>query len=358
MTSVAYASAPRITLSSDLKPAVMADLLDLEVNDHIHGFASLRATFANWGFTGHGQGSLYLDRSNLDFGAPITVGFGPDTGTVLFAGAISAINADFPEFGPGTVTVCAEDTLQKFRMTRRTRTFENSSTADIAQSLASDHGLTAQADLDGPTRKVVNQLNVSDLALLRALAHADGAELWLDGQTLHVQRRADRTAAPLTFTYGGDLRSFTVRADLAHQVTDVAVCGWSVADKDAIKELGDASALGSELGAGDTSGSPILEHAFGERHECIVVAEPLDRDDARSRARAAYLDRARRFVTGTGTTDGTPAVQPGVVVTLAGLVPLFNGDYRVVRTRHHFDVTAGGYRTEFDVERAGIGAAR
>jgi len=357
MSTVAYASTPRITLSGDLKPAVMADLLELEVNDHIHGFTSLRATFANWGFTGQGQGSLYLDRSKFDFGAPITVGFGPDTGTVLFDGAISAINADFPAFGPGTVTVCAEDTLQKFRMTRRTRTFEDSSTADIAQRLASDHGLTAQADLDGPTRTVVNQLNVSDLALLRALALADGAELWLEGRTVHLQRRADRAASPLTFTYGGDLRSFTVRADLAHQVTDIAVCGWSVADKDAINELGDASALTSELGTGETSGSAILGQAFGERHECIVVAEPLDSDDARSRARAAYLDRARRFVTGTGTTEGTPAVRPGVVLTLAGMVPLFNGDYRVVRTRHRFDVTEG-YRTEFDVERPGIGAAR
>ena len=69
-----------------------------------------------------------------------------------------------------------------------------------------------------------------------------------------------------------------------------------------------------------------------------MVAEPLDRDDARSRAKAAYLDRARRFVTGTGSTAGTPAVRAGVVVTLAGLVPLYNGDYRVVRTRHHYDM--------------------
>jgi phage protein D len=357
MPAVSYTSTPRITVAGDLQSGLMRDLLDLEVEEHTHGLCSLRATLANWGFTGQGQGFRYLDRSTLDFGSPVTVGFGPDGGTVLFDGAISAINAEFPEYGPGTVTICAEDTLQEYRMTRRTRTFENSSIGDIARQLASEHGLTAQADVDGPSRKVVNQLNVSDLAFLRSLAYADGAELWLADRTVHLQRRGDRPATSVVLTYGGDLRSFTVRADLAHQVTDVAVCGWSVADKDAIKETGDASVLGAELASGDTSGSIVLGQAFAERHECLVVAEPLDGDDARTRARAAYLDRARRFVTGTGMTEGTPALRPGVVVTLSGLVPLFNGDYRVVRTRHHFNV-ADGYRTEFDVERAGIGASR
>jgi uncharacterized protein len=357
MPAVSYTSTPRITVAGDLKPGLMRDLLALEVEEHTHGLSSLRATFANWGFTGHGQGSLYLDRSTLDFGSVVTAGFGPDGGTVLFDGAISAVNAEFPEDGPGTVTICAEDSLQELRMTRRTRTFENSSIGDIARQLASEHGLIAQADVDGPSRKVVNQLNVSDLAMLRSLAYADGAELWLTDQTVHLQRRVDRAASAVALTYGGALRSFTVRADLAHQVTDVAVCGWSVADKDAIKETGDESVLGAELGSRETSGSAVLAQALAERHECLVVAEPLDSDDARTRARAAYLDRARRFVSGTGMTEGTPALRPGVVVTLSGLVPLFNGDYRVVRTRHQFDVTEG-YRTGFDVERAGIGAAR
>jgi phage protein D len=73
-------------------------------------------------------------------------------------------------------------------------------------------------------------------------------------------------------------------------------------------------------------------------------------------AQAAYLERARRFVCGTGTTGGTPALQVGTTVTLSGLSALFNGSYYVSRSRHMFDLVLG-YRTEFDVERAGIGAA-
>lgn len=350
-----YVSTPRLTVGGDLRPAPMSDLISLIVEEDTDGFASLRATLLNWGSTENGPGPLYTDRALFDFGAKIEVAFGPDAGVPLFSGTISAINATFPHGDRATMSVLAEDPLQAFRMTRRTRTFENSTLSDIASQLASDHGLTPQVDVQSAQRRVVNQLNTSDLAFLRQLAHAEGAEIWLADNTLHLQRRVDRPASATTLVYGGELIDFTVGADLAHQVTDLAVCGWSVADKEAIRETGDSSALGAELGSGDTSGSSILATAFLERHECLVVTEPLDRDDARARARAAYLDRARRFVTGTGMTEGTPTLRPGVVVTLSGLVPVFDGDYRIVRTRHTFDLREG-YRTEFDVERVGIGA--
>ena len=65
-------------------------------------------------------------------------------------------------------------------------------------------------------------------------------------------------------------------------------------------------------------------------------------------------DRARRFVTGTGVTDGTPGIRVRARVTIGGVGVLFSGEYRVVQTSHRFDLH--GYRTEFDVERVGIGA--
>ena len=252
------------------------------------------------------------------------------------------------------MTIKAEDGLQELRRTRRTRTFEDSSTADIAQTIAGDHGLTAQVDVDGPRRAVSSQVNLSDLAFLRTLAQSDGAEIWLEDTTLHLQRRPDRDGDLVTLVYGAALRSFAVTADLAHQCTDLTVTGWSPADKEAIAETAGADDLGDEL-AGDTSGATCLASAFDQRHERVVVAEPVDNDDARARARAAYLDRARRFVTGTGTCEGTPAVRVGARVALRGVGTIFNGDYRVVRTCHRWDI-GRGYETDFDVERVGLGA--
>lgn len=348
-------SRPTLRVGGSVANGPTHGLMSLTVEEDVHGLCWMEAELVNWGFTGSGAGFLYLDRATFDFGTTVEVEFGRD-GVTVFSGRISAIEARYPAASITTFVFCAEDGLQDLRLSRRTRTFDQVSTADVAQQLASDHGLTADVSLAGPTRAVVNQLNLSDLAFLRQLAHADGGEVWLEGGTLHVQGRADRDGDTVRLEYGGSLLHFEVRADLAHQVTDVVATGWSVADKDTIEETADASALGAELGS-DSSGSDVLAAAFSERHEHLVVAEPLTSDDARSRARAAYLERARRFVTGSGSTSGDPRLRVGGRVALSGLGSTFNGDYRVVRTRHRFDAQ-DGYRTDFDVERAGIGAPR
>ncbi|KQW48934.1 hypothetical protein ASC77_09460 [Nocardioides sp. Root1257] len=349
-----YASTPALRVGGSLATGPMQHLVSLTVEEDVHGLCWMEARLNNWGFTGNGIDYLYLDRATFDFGTRVEVSFGPNGGTRVFTGRISALEAAYPAGSLATFGICAEDGLQDLRLSRRTRTFDQVSTADVAQQLASDHGLTADISLTGPTRVVVNQLNLSDLAFLRQLALADGGEVWLDDSTLHVQGRADRDGGSVSLEYGGGLLHFDVRADLAHQVTDVVATGWSVADKDTIEETADSGGLGAELGS-DSSGSDVLAAAFAERHEHLVVTEPLTSDDARSRAKAAYLERARRFVTGSGRTGGTPELRVGGRVTLSGLGSSFNGDYRVVRTRHHFDVH-DGYRTDFDVERAGIGA--
>jgi phage protein D len=136
-------------------------------------------------------------------------------------------------------------------------------------------------------------------------------------------------------------------------MTTFAVTGWSVDDKKLIRETADYGQLGAELGQ-DVSGAELLKNAFAERDEALVVAEPLDGDDARLRATAGYLERARRFVTGTGSCSGDPRIRVGTLVTLGGLGRLFNGDYRVVRTRHCWSLDEA-YTTEFDVERVGLG---
>ena len=356
-STVAYVSTPVISLGGQPDAAVGADLVSLVTEETIVGMAWCEARLNNFGYRNGSTGYLYLGRDRIDFGTQIGVTLGAaDQSRQVFTGKVSAIQADYPASDPAQVLVFAEDSLQAFRLTRRTRSFENSSTADIAQQLASDHGLTPSIDLDGPTRAVVTQVNQSDLAFLRSLARADDGEVWLDGTSLHLSGRPDRDGGSFDLFYGGGLVSLSVRADLADQCTELGVAGWDVANKDAIIETADSSALGSELGS-DTSGSSILSTALGARPERIVRAAPLATDDATALAKAAYLERARRFVCGTGLTDGTARMMVGSRVNLSGLGGIFDGTYYVSRTRHIFDVAAG-YRTEFDVERPGIGAAQ
>jgi hypothetical protein len=339
VTATAFVSTPALTVAGQANAVAAGNLVSLTTEETIAGMYWCEARFVNYGYRNGAPDYLYLGRDVFDLGTTLAVAFGPQGASQqVFAGKISAIQADYPPGDQAQVLVFAEDGLQDLRLTRRTRTFDDSSVS-----------------LDGPTRKVTAQLNQSDLAFLRALARRDDAEVWLDATTLHLSRRPDRDGGTISLSYGADLLSFSVRADLADQCTELGVTGWDVAGKEAIAETADSSALGAELADGDTSGSDVLSKALGQRTENIVKATPLSGDDARAVARAAYLERARRFVCGTGATGGTPALQVGARVTLNGLGSLFNGSYYVSRSRHMFDV-ALGYRTEFDVERAGLGA--
>jgi hypothetical protein len=47
-------------------------------------------------------------------------------------------------------------------------------------------GLSAKVRADGPTYKILAQVNQSDLAFLRERARTIDAELWLDGRTLNA----------------------------------------------------------------------------------------------------------------------------------------------------------------------------
>jgi Bacteriophage probable baseplate hub protein len=355
MAVTSFVSTPVLAVAGATNDEAAGNLVSLTVEETIVGMCWCELRLANHGYRNGAQDYLYLNRDVFDFGTEIAVTLGPrEDSRQVFGGKVSAVQAYYPSSEQAQVLVFAEDGLQELRLTRRTRTFEDSSTADIAEKLAGEHGLTAAVDLDGPTRKVTAQVNQSDLAFLRWLARRDDGEVWLDGSALHVSRRPDRDGGSVELTYGGDLLTFSVRADLADQCTEVGVAGWDVAAKDAILETADSGDLGSELASGDTSGSDALRKAFGDRTEHIVRGTPLTSDDARAIARAAYLERARRFVCGTGVTAGTAALRVGSRVTLSGLGAMFNGGYYVSRVRHMFDL-ALGYRTEFDVERAGIG---
>jgi phage protein D len=328
------------------------------VEETIEGLFRCEACFSNFGAQqGGGTDYLYFGRDVLDFGKEIAINLGSgDQPVEIFKGRITGIEAEYPEQGGSQILVLAEDKLQGLRMTRRTRSFEDVSDQDVIEQIANEHSLTPQLNLDGPTYKVLTQVNQSDLAFIRERARSVNAELWVQDTTLYAKSRTDRNASTIDLSYGVNLLSFTVLADLSQQCTELGVAGWDVEGKDGIDETADESAISAELND-DSSGSSILQQAFASRKERIVHTVPFSVEEARSIAQARYRERARHFVTGTGLADGDTSIRVGAIVNLSRLGGLFNGKYYVVRARHSYDRTYG-FRTEFDVERPGLGQAQ
>jgi phage protein D len=346
-------SRPTIAVAGTQSSSLTGGLLRLHVREDVHGLSSCEAEFGNWGPNGDSSDFLFFDRRLLEFGKKLEIKLGDD---VLFSGRITGLEGRYPQGNSPSVVVLAEDRFQDLRMTRRTRTFADVSDADVVSQIASDHGLTPDVGISGPKHKVLAQLNQSDLAFLRERARALDAELWMTDSKLSVKPRSSRGGSPITLTYGKELREFRVLADLAGQATSLEVTGWDVAGKAALKERADGSVVGGELAGGD-SGPGILSSAFGTRKDALANAVPQTSDEARARAEALLKRRARRFLVGHGTAESAPGLRVGVTVRLAGLGPLFVGDFYVAAVSHLFD-GAHGLRTELEVERPGLGRPR
>lgn len=343
---------PAFAIGGENKAFLAAALLGLAVHETVAGLFRCEATFGNWGNKDGQIDFLYFDRDTLDFGRDLAVKVGDAT---IFDGRITALEAHFPEGRPPEIAVLAEDRFQDLRMTRRSRTFVDSSDSDVMSRIARDHGLTPQIDVSGPMHKVLAQVNQSDLAFLRERARAVGAELWMEGQTLHATARAGRSGTSRRLALGRELREFSALADLAGQRTSVTVGGWDVAGKSALAAQATDSAISGEVG-GDESGVSILQSALGERKEAIAHGVPINEQEAQARADAHFRGLARRFVTGQGIAEPDPPLRVGSTAELSGLGPLFSGRYYVADVRHLFDGLKG-LRTEFTAERPGLGRA-
>lgn len=349
-------TAPVFEVDGQLRGELARDLVRLEVEESTEGLKTLCARLVAVGPKTGSQEEclLYLDGDIVDFGKSLDVSVGsPPQARVIFRGKITGLEASFEETHDPEVVVFAEDRLMDLRMTRRMRTYENVTDAQIAEAIAAEHGLAVEADADGPSYDVVQQWNMSDLAFLRERARTIQAEVWVQRDTLHFKTRPRRRGAELTLVRGNHLISVQVRADLAHQRTSVHISGYDADACEVIDEEAADAAIQAEISSGRT-GPAILSTAFGARVSHRVRETPLTAAEAGHWARAEMKRRARGFVQVTGVASSMPEMVVGSRLTLERVGrPFEGGGYYVTRVRHTYDLTSG-HRTCFEAERAVI----
>lgn len=340
---------PSIEVDGQRNATLTSALMSLHISESAEGMARCELVWGNWGGPGR-SGFQHFGRDTLDFGRKIRITVGDGS---LFEGNISAISGNFPDGGTPQVGVCAEDRLQDLRMTRRTRSFEDATLADILRRIASDHGLQAQVDVHGETYRLLAQVNQSDLAFVRDLARREDAQIWVEGTQLKAAQRSRRNGAEVELAWAGSLREFEVSADLANQRTKLVGVGWNVADKRAATHEADEAAIRAELD-GAPSGAQTLQLAFGERVDTLAHGLPADGAQARALAEASFRHMARRFIVGHGVAETQDNLRVGSKLSIKGVGPLFEGDYTATEVRHRFDPKQG-LRTEFWCDRPAIG---
>jgi phage protein D len=334
---------PAITIDGAAVGRLTSGLIHMVVNESIEGLASLEVRVSNFASNERGAGLAFDAGSELALGAGIAVEAGPLRAQQrIFDGRISALEAIAGELQPPALIVRAEDKLVAARLARRTRIYTDVSLDDLARQIGQNLGLTVDArDLPRVTATWA-QFNESDFAFLRRVLARYDCTLRIDGRSLLVSSRL-ANGATIDLALGSQLRRVHVAADLAHQCTEVTASGWDAARGSAFR----ASATGTQLGSGrGVTGAEMLRRAFGERSEHLGALASVDAPEADALTRAAFDQRARRFVTARGSVEGNPRLRAGTIVTLTGLGRRFDNSYEVAECSHRFDLSAG-YQTDF-----------
>ncbi|HEY6169391.1 MAG TPA: contractile injection system protein, VgrG/Pvc8 family [Verrucomicrobiae bacterium] len=348
-----YSATPTVRLDGEENERLASLITAMDMTEQTGGMSSLELRLTNVASLTDGGAETAFDADgDLELGSEIIIGAGDTTAPVeIFRGTITALEGEFTEDRAPALVVLAEDALQRTRLARRTKVFENSSLADIVRSVASLHGLTPQiSGLDQNFGTQV-QMNESDLAFLRRLLARVDADVQIVGMELHASPRAAVRRGELELELGPQLKCVRVIADLAHQVTAATVKGWDVSSGSAVDADGQDNALGP--GDGQKSAEILQDKFSGRKHHSGHLAS-FNQSEVTAIANAIRNGRARRFVRVIATAEGNPALRVGTHVRLTGLPKWFANTFYVVKARHLFDLKEG-YRVEFEGECALLG---
>lgn len=383
VTAPRYAPDFAIELDGQPIPArLRASIQSVSLQNGLEGADRVELHIANENLRWLDEPLLALDRR-----LTLAMGYQPGAMTQLFVGEIVSHEAAFPSGGGPTLTVAAQDFLQRTMKGTKRRWFaipipmeRYIALPDVAVAgiVAAENllipvfdpvgaalsvilgGIDAIAAAGSPedSQKLIRkQAGENDFDFLTRISKENGWDMSIDhtgpagGSKLRFQSSLDRLSPDVTLRYGQSLIDFTPRITNVGQIAAVTASIWVAEiktsfnvtvgwDWDRMSLTIDIRPAVALAGVGGTG----LESASLE-----LIEEPLTLASAPRAIVSRLLPRLNQRLTGSGSTIGDPRIVAGSVLKLEGLGVQFGGLYRVTNARHSID--GGGYRTSFDVRK-------
>ena len=286
------------------------------------------------------------------FGAQVEVkmGYGePARLDPILKGIVTQIGTSFAESGTPALTVSGFDALYPLGIGKNSRQWEKKKPSDAVRDVAGS--LPVKITSDDPVLARIDQSKESDRDFIARMAELAKSVFYIrDGTLCFGPRRLD-SGAVVELAWGKGLSSFAPTANIAKQITEVEVHGWSAADGKHV--VGKARAGDVKGVEGQTeSGSKHVGKALSGSPKLSISAPVHSQQEADDRAKAILEERAQDLVTGDGECVGLPDLVPDTNVEISGVGRAFAKTYYVTDTTHSLD--GKGYRTRFKVKEPSI----
>jgi phage protein D len=243
-------TAPSIKVNGTDTPASDdAAIVELDVSIAIGMPSQLTIRFSDPDFT-------LVDGTRYVVGAELEVSFPDATGTLVkvFVGEIVSVGVDqrADRYDGCELTVTALDASHRLGRATKVRTFQKQKYSNVVSTIASETGLRAQVEDTTITFDYLIQ-TTTNYAFLDEIAFRTGFEWRVEEKALIFKPRS--ATAPITVTYGEDVRRLRARFTSASEATDVTVRSWDPLSKRVVVGTQTMSNLRS---AGATGGSSDL----------------------------------------------------------------------------------------------------
>jgi uncharacterized protein len=290
-----------------------------------------------------------IDLKTFKIGDTAKISMGIDSSVDMMTGEITSLDYTFGD--SCYMDIRGYDRLHRLRFGTMRRSFKDMKDSEIAASVASETGLTANTEDSGTVQPYVFQNNQSNYEFLNDRAKRIGYEILVEDKTFTFRKSKEDKSPEVTLEYGKELQCFCVQIKTLTEGSKVEVRGWNVKDKE---EISSTASKGSEKTkmSGKESGYEMAEKAFLASSVSVVDDVVLDSKDAENIAKAKYNIMLKEFLTGEGECAGNPKIRAGKTIEIKGLGDRLSGTYYVISTVH--SIKQGAYTTTFRVRRTGV----
>lgn len=191
----------------EIAPELRVDILGIVVAQHVEGGDVFDITV-----NAQGVDDLqlkWIDTGEFTPGNKIEIKMGYEGNyESLMVGEITALKASFPSNDAAMINVQGFDKLHRLRRGKKTRTFIENKDSQIAETIASELGLTPDVQDTQVVHKYLVQNNLSDIDFLLMRAHRIRYEVIVQDQTLIFREAANAEGKILTLEYQRNLKWF------------------------------------------------------------------------------------------------------------------------------------------------------